>query len=99
MNKKKKHKYAKNASQLNPEGCIDILKGLPDIVYKIDPDGCFTFINDSVRNLGYEPEELIGEHFSKIVHPDDVKLFARNYVLPKFKGKDNRTIWLYYQAV
>jgi len=88
LNKKKKHRYAKDALQLSPEGCIDILKELPDIVYKIDPDGCFTFINDSVRNLGYEPEELIGEHFSKIIHPDDVKLFTRNYVLPKFKGKD-----------
>ena len=88
MNKKKKYRYAKDALQLSPEGCIGILKELPDIVYKIDPDGCFTFINDSVRNLGYEPEELIGEHFSKIIHPDDVKLFTRNYVLPKFKGKD-----------
>ncbi len=88
MNKKKKHRYAKDALQLSPKGCIDILKGLPDIVYKIDPDGFFTFINDSVRRLGYEPEELIGEHFSKIIHPDDVKLFTRNYVLPKFKGKD-----------
>lgn len=88
MNKKKKHRYAKDALQLSPEGCIGILKELPDIVYKIDPDGCFTFINDSVRNLGYEPEKLIGEHFSKIIHPDDVKLFTRNYVLPKFKGKD-----------
>lgn len=88
MKKKKKYRYAKDALQLSPEGCLDILKELPDIVYKIDPDGCFTFINDSVRNLGYEPEELIGEHFSKIIHSDDVKLFTRNYVLPKFKGKD-----------
>ncbi len=86
MRKRKKHRHAEEALQLSPEG-IDILKGLPDIVYKIDPDGFFTFINDSVRRLGYEPEELIGEHFSKIIHPDDVKLFTRNYVLPKFKGK------------
>lgn len=87
MKKKEKQKNREEILQLSPEGCIDILKELPDIIYKIDPDGCFTFINDSVRNLGYEPEELIGEHFSKIIHPDDVKLFARNYVLPKFKGK------------
>ncbi|MGB7055203.1 MAG: HD domain-containing phosphohydrolase, partial [bacterium] len=69
------------------ERYITIIKALPDIVYRIDPDGNFTFVNDSVRNLGYEPEELIGEHFSKIVHPDDVKLFARNFVLPKYRGK------------
>ena len=64
-----------------------ILKELPDIVYKIDPDGYFTFINNSVRILGYEPEELIGKHFSKIIHPDDVKSFSRSIVLPKCKGK------------
>ena len=69
------------------ERYITIIKALPDIVYRIDPEGNFTFVNDSVRNLGYEPEELIGEHFSKIVHPDDVKLFARNFVLPKYRGK------------
>ncbi len=60
---------------------------MPDIVYRIDPEGNFIFVNDSVASLGYEPEELIGQHFSKIVHPDDVKLFARNFVLPKYRGQ------------
>lgn len=63
-----------------------ILQELPDIVYKIDPEGHFTYVNKSVRILGYEPEELIGKHFSMIVHPDDAKSFSRVYVLPQFKG-------------
>ncbi len=63
-----------------------ILQELPDIVYKIDPDGHFTYVNKSVKILGYEPEELIGKHFSTIVHPDDTKSFSRAYVLPQFKG-------------
>jgi len=69
------------------EKYLAILKELPDIVYKIDPDGYFTFVNNSVRILGYEPEELIGEHFSKIIHTDDAKTFGRLYVLPKYRGK------------
>jgi PAS domain S-box-containing protein/putative nucleotidyltransferase with HDIG domain len=69
------------------ERYVAIIKALPDIVYRIDPEGNFIFVNDSVSSLGYEPEELIGQHFSKIVHPDDVKLFARNFVLPKYRGK------------
>ena len=69
------------------ERYITIIRALPDIVYRIDPDGIFIFVNDAVRSLGYEPEELIGSHFSKIVHPDDVKLFARNFVLPVYTGK------------
>jgi putative nucleotidyltransferase with HDIG domain len=69
------------------ERYVAIIKALPDIVYRIDPEGNFIFVNDSVRSLGYEPEELIGQHFSKIIHPDDVKLFARNFVLPQYRGK------------
>jgi len=84
---KKTIKDAGDPSGTDAERYIAIIKALPDIVYRIDPDGKFTFINDSVRSLGYEPEELIGEHFSKIVHPDDVKLFARNFILPKYRGK------------
>jgi PAS domain S-box-containing protein/putative nucleotidyltransferase with HDIG domain len=76
-----------NGSSDEAERYIAIIKALPDIVYRIDPEGNFMFVNDSVRSLGYEPNELIGEHFSKIVHPDDVKLFARNFILPKYKGK------------
>ncbi|MCK4941190.1 HD domain-containing protein [candidate division WOR-3 bacterium] len=85
--KEKKNKELNNASSKEAERYIAIIKALPDIVYRIDPEGNFTFVNDSVRGLGYEPDELIGEHFSKIVHPDDVKLFARNFILPKYKGK------------
>lgn len=69
------------------ERCIAILKELPDIVYQINPDGYFNFINNSVKVLGYEPKELIGKHFSQIIHPDDVKSFSRPFVLPKYNGK------------
>jgi PAS domain S-box-containing protein/putative nucleotidyltransferase with HDIG domain len=85
--KKKDFNNSKNPSGADAERYIAIIKALPDIVYRIDPDGNFTFVNDSVRSLGYEPEELIGQHFSKVVHPDDVKLFARNFILPKYRGK------------
>ncbi|MDH4211024.1 MAG: GAF domain-containing protein [candidate division WOR-3 bacterium] len=77
----------KHTTQREAERYLSVVKTLPDIVYRIDPEGIFLFINDSVRSLGYQPEELVGEHFSKIVHPDDVKLFARNFVLPAYSGK------------
>jgi len=72
---------------MNDDKYQQILRELPDIVYRIDPDGYFTFISNSVRMLGYEPEELIGKHFSEIIHPEDVKAFGRYYVLPRYKGK------------
>ncbi|NVM23155.1 MAG: PAS domain S-box protein, partial [Desulfobacterales bacterium] len=65
----------------------DVLNSIPDIVYKIDPDGHFLYINNSVMNLGYSPEELMGQHFSKIIHPADVPSVSRSIVLQKYKGK------------
>ncbi|MBF0337199.1 MAG: PAS domain S-box protein [Nitrospirae bacterium] len=65
---------------------------IPDVIYKIDIDGRFTFINNSIRNYGYEPEDLIGEHFSKIFNTEDVKKISRAEVLPHFIGKSTGTL-------
>lgn len=82
-----KSRVIKKTGLQTEERYLSILKELPDIVYKIDPDGHFTFINNAIGILGYKPKDLIGKHFSELIHPDDVKLFSRHYVLPKYKGK------------
>ena len=64
----------------------DLIKTLPDIVYIIDIDGYFTYLNDSVNRLGYTPDQLIGKHFSTIIHPDEVDKVQRSRVLPRLKG-------------
>lgn len=64
-----------------------IVLTIPDIVYRIDREGNFTFINDAIQRLGYESEELIGKHFSEIVLPDDAEAVSRSRILPKYKGK------------
>ncbi|MBN1655158.1 MAG: response regulator [Deltaproteobacteria bacterium] len=68
-----------------------LLEVLPEIVYKISPEGHFIFINNPVEKLGYRPEEIIGQHFSIIVHPDDLQNVSRMFVLPKLKGQDTRS--------
>ncbi len=60
---------------------------IPDIVYKIDERGIFTFVNDSVKHLGYTPEEIIGRHFSEFIYPDDVESVSRESVLSQYWGK------------
>ena len=46
----------------------------PDIIYILDPHGHFTFINERIENLlGFDMEELIGKHYSALIHPDDVE--------------------------
>ncbi len=46
----------------------------PDIIYMLDRDGRFSFINDkAISLLGYSREELIGRHYSDVVHQDDLE--------------------------
>jgi len=40
----------------------------PDIVFMLDTDGRFTFLNDTVyKTLGFSKNDLLGQHYSKIV--------------------------------
>jgi PAS domain S-box-containing protein len=43
----------------------------PDIIYRLNADGTIDFISPAVRQLGYEPEDLIGVSFETLLHPDD----------------------------
>ena len=45
----------------------------PDIIYILDQDGHFKFVNDRIETLlGYESRELIGKHYSFLVHQRDI---------------------------
>lgn len=59
---------------------------IPDIVYKIDEEGCFTFLNGAIQRLGYQPGELIGRHFSEILFLEDVDKVSSDKVLPRVAG-------------
>ena len=44
----------------------------PDIIYTLDDEGCFTFINHRVETLlGYKRETLVGKHYTEIIYADD----------------------------
>ena len=46
----------------------------PDIIYTLNHEGRFTFINDrAYQLLGYKREELIGQHYSVLVHEEDLE--------------------------
>ncbi|MHC4270554.1 MAG: PAS domain S-box protein, partial [Planctomycetota bacterium] len=82
-------KEVTNAFKQSEEQYRTLVQTIPDIIYKIDENGFFTFLNNSVRTLGYKPEELIGKHFSNILHPDDIKSFSRFTVLKEHSGKES----------
>ncbi len=63
-----------------------LVQAIPDVVYKIDPNGYFTFVNESVRNFGYTPNDLVGKHFSSLVSEEDLPQVSRRRVLQDLRG-------------
>lgn len=78
-----------------------------EIVFRADPDGCFTFVNPSgLRMMQYAEDELIGRPFTELVRGDYrarmVALYAQQrderiptsyFEIPCLK-KDGSEIWL-----
>ncbi len=51
-----------------------IVNTSPDIIYILDDEGNFTFINERIESLlGYSKEEIVGKHYSFLVHHDDME--------------------------
>ncbi len=49
-----------------------IIENSPDIIYMLDAEGRFTFVNERVEQvLGYARDEIIGRHFLELVPPED----------------------------
>ena len=50
-----------------------LVNSSPDFIYTLDPEGRFTFVNDRIESLiGYRRDELIGQHYSIVIHDEDV---------------------------
>ncbi|MBJ7311542.1 EAL domain-containing protein [Rugamonas sp. CCM 8940] len=57
----------------------------PDIIYTLNHEGRFTFVNDRVQQLlGFSREELIGKHYSMLVHDEDQE--RARYVFSERRG-------------
>jgi PAS domain S-box-containing protein len=51
-----------------------IVNSSPDLVYMLDRNGCFTFINDRIESmLGIDRKALVGRHYSDLVDEDDIE--------------------------
>lgn len=50
-----------------------IVNKSPDIVYMLNDDGCFTFVNERMeKTLGFNKGDVLGKHYSSIVCDDDL---------------------------
>lgn len=51
-----------------------LVQNSPDIIYTLDENGNFTFVSQAVKHLlGYDPDHLIGKHYSTIIHDEDLE--------------------------
>lgn len=59
----------------------------PDIIYTLDANGRFTFLNDRVEPLlGYRKESLIGQHYSVLIYLEDLE--QARYILNEKRAGD-----------
>lgn len=66
-----------------------MINSSPDVVYMIDSDGKFTFLNDRIEPLlGFRKEELIGMHYSALVYHEDID--RANYAFNMNEGDENQ---------
>lgn len=51
-----------------------IVNSSPDLVYMLDRNGCFTFVNDRIEDmLGMRKEDLLGKHYSQLIAEEDIE--------------------------
>ncbi|MDP3853103.1 PAS domain S-box protein [Phenylobacterium sp.] len=79
-----------------------------DIIVRAGMDGALLYVSPSCRVMGYRPEELIGQPFAPLVHPDDQARFAANTAalfsgepidqaadrVIRYRAKGGQWIWL-----
>ena len=54
----------------------------PDAVWSADADGVFTYMSETSEGLlGWRPDDLVGRHFSTVVHPE-----SRTFVESQYGG-------------
>lgn len=89
----------------------DLVESSHDLIWSVDAEGRWTFVNQAARRiLGYEPEEMLGRHFTDMETPEqavkDVEVFKRilggqtlfGYETVQLR-KDGSPVTLLYNAI
>ncbi len=77
---KKDQEIKKALSEINILNELDtILQKTPDIIFKLDAEDRFVFINDAIKKYGYDPRKIIGKHILDIFHPYEADKIRRQF--------------------
>ena len=57
-----------------------LVQTTPDVIWRADAEGVFTFMADSAEQLfGWPVERIVGEHFGFLTHPDSIPIAREKY--------------------
>lgn len=67
-------KLAENSLKENEHKYRQLVETSQDMIWSVDAQGCFTFLNGAVRHIyGYDPEEMINRSFKDFLAPEQVE--------------------------
>ncbi len=65
------------------------VENIPDVIYSLDDTGTLLTINRSVEAYGFTVDELIGQSFIQLIHPDDRHQVVSGYYEGVTSGKNH----------
>ncbi len=80
---------------LTHERYLRLVETVPDTVYELDSEGRFVYVSSQVSSLlGYEPEELAGAHYTKILLPDQRQAAEHRFNERRSGARSSRQVLL-----
>jgi two-component system NtrC family sensor kinase len=66
-------KLAEETLQQSQERYQNLVENINDVIFEVGTEGNITYISPAIERIGkYKADELIGQNFSRFVHPDDM---------------------------
>ena len=87
-----KEKKAEQRLRESEEKFRSFVENANDIIYQLSPEGIFTYVSPNWESiLGHPVNEVLGQHFSSFVHPDDINVcidFLQKIITTGLKQRD-----------